>query len=289
MDINVGKSIVLAFQTLGVVFGDVGTSPLYSFDFMFRKALINGNEDILGALSLVLYALILIPLVKYVLVVLWANDDVKLPSDARILGFRLKVLSPEHEMSLKIKERLETSVTLKKILLLSILVGETTLTGEKLELYSPSNILAIHEHIIIIEGVIWGINSFDQWGVELGKSLATQIRKQLNASRTKWELVQGFNFSTTTLLTRYLQDYTSNYYVLSLPMKQVLVHEVNIAKSVALANGHEVIQAETNGIPLAKTGHAATVDMKAIENDVNVLARQLNANPTTVSPSLKPD
>ncbi|KAK7279105.1 hypothetical protein RJT34_24149 [Clitoria ternatea] len=93
------------------------------------------------------------------------------------------------------------------------------------------------------------------------------------------------------------KDYTSNHYVLSLPMKQVLVHEVekhkilqvNIDKSLALANGHEVIQAETNGITLAKTDHAAAVDMKTIENQVNVLARQLNANPTTVSPSLKPD
>jgi len=71
----VGKGILLAFQTLGVVFGDVGTSPLYTFSVMFRKAPINGNEDILGALSLVLYTLILIPLLKYVLVVLWANDD----------------------------------------------------------------------------------------------------------------------------------------------------------------------------------------------------------------------
>jgi len=74
-DISLGKKIVLAFQTLGVVFGDVGTSPLYTFSVMFRKAPINGNEDILGALSLVLYTLILIPLLKYVLVVLLANDD----------------------------------------------------------------------------------------------------------------------------------------------------------------------------------------------------------------------
>lgn len=70
-----GRRIILAFQTLGVVFGDVGTSPLYTFDVMFTKAPINREEDVLGALSLVLYTLILIPLVKYVLVVLWANDD----------------------------------------------------------------------------------------------------------------------------------------------------------------------------------------------------------------------
>lgn len=70
-----GRKIVQAFQTLGVVFGDVGTSPLYTFGVMFNKSPIHGEEDVLGALSLVLFTLILIPLIKYVLVVLWANDD----------------------------------------------------------------------------------------------------------------------------------------------------------------------------------------------------------------------
>ncbi|XP_014501897.1 glucose-6-phosphate isomerase, cytosolic [Vigna radiata var. radiata] len=74
-----------------------------------------------------------------------------------------------------------------------------------LNAYNIGQLLAIYEHRIAVEGFIWGINSFDQWGVELGKSLATQVRKQLNASRTKQEPVQGFNFSTTTMLNRYLQ------------------------------------------------------------------------------------
>lgn len=72
---SLGRRFVIAFQILSVVFGDVGTSPLYTFIVMFSKAPINGNEDVLGALSLVLYTLILIPLIKYVLIVLWANDD----------------------------------------------------------------------------------------------------------------------------------------------------------------------------------------------------------------------
>ncbi|XP_054815241.1 glucose-6-phosphate isomerase, cytosolic isoform X1 [Prosopis cineraria] len=75
-----------------------------------------------------------------------------------------------------------------------------------LNAYNIGQLLAIYEHRIAVEGFIWGINSFDQWGVELGKSLATQVRKQLNASRTKGEPVQGFNFSTTRMLTRYLKD-----------------------------------------------------------------------------------
>uniref|UniRef100_A0A2P2JK83 Potassium transporter n=3 Tax=Rhizophora mucronata TaxID=61149 RepID=A0A2P2JK83_RHIMU len=151
-DFSVGRRIMLAFQTLGVVFGDVGTSPLYTFDVMFTKVPINGEEDVLGALSLVLYTLILIPLIKYVLVVLWANDDGEggtfalyslicrhakvsllpnqLPSDARISSFRLKVPSPELERSLKIKERLENSLTLKKLLLMLVLVGTSMVIAD---------------------------------------------------------------------------------------------------------------------------------------------------------------
>ncbi|KAE8671193.1 putative potassium transporter 14 [Hibiscus syriacus] len=151
-DIGIGRKIILAFQTLGVVFGDVGTSPLYTFSVMFSKAPINGNEDVIGALSLVLYTLILIPLIKYVLVVLWANDDGEggtfalyslicrhakvslllnqLPSDARISSFRLKVPSSELERSLKIKERLETSLTLKKLLLILVLAGTSMVIAD---------------------------------------------------------------------------------------------------------------------------------------------------------------
>ncbi|CAL9771881.1 unnamed protein product, partial [Musa acuminata subsp. burmannicoides] len=75
-----------------------------------------------------------------------------------------------------------------------------------LDAYNIGKLLAIYEHRIAVEGFIWGINSFDQWGVELGKVLASQVRKQLHLSRTKREPVQGFNFSTTTLLTRYLEE-----------------------------------------------------------------------------------
>uniref|UniRef100_A0A5B7B5A3 Glucose-6-phosphate isomerase n=1 Tax=Davidia involucrata TaxID=16924 RepID=A0A5B7B5A3_DAVIN len=74
-----------------------------------------------------------------------------------------------------------------------------------LNAYNIGQLLAIYEHRVAVEGFIWGINSFDQWGVELGKSLASQVRKQLNASRKKGEPVEGFNFSTTTLLTKYLE------------------------------------------------------------------------------------
>lgn len=65
----------LAFQTLGVVYGDMGTSPLYVFTDVFSKVEIESEVDVLGALSLVMYTIALIPLAKYVFVVLKANDS----------------------------------------------------------------------------------------------------------------------------------------------------------------------------------------------------------------------
>ncbi|KAK4424330.1 Potassium transporter 7 [Sesamum alatum] len=151
-DITLSWRIILAFQTLGVVFGDVGTSPLYTFSVMFSKAPPSSNKDVLGALSLVLYTLILIPLIKYVLIVLWANDDGEggtfalyslicrhakvsllpnqLPSDTNISSFGLKVPSPELERSLRIKERLEASLTLKRLLLMLVLAGTSMVIAD---------------------------------------------------------------------------------------------------------------------------------------------------------------
>ncbi|KAG2637208.1 probable potassium transporter 14 isoform X1 [Panicum virgatum] len=151
-EFTIGRSIVLTLQTLGVVFGDVGTSPLYTFDVMFNKYPITTKEDVLGALSLVIYTLILIPFLKYTMIVLWGNDDGEggtfalyslicrnakasllpnqLPSDTRISSFNLKVPSVELERSLKIKERLETSSMLKKLLLMLVLFGTSMVIAD---------------------------------------------------------------------------------------------------------------------------------------------------------------
>ena len=77
---------------------------------------------------------------------------------------------------------------------------------DKLDAYSTGQLLALYEHRTAVQGFIWGINSFDQWGVELGKVLAKQVRTQLAGSRGKGKAaVAGFNPSTTALLKRYLK------------------------------------------------------------------------------------
>ncbi|CAN6454294.1 unnamed protein product [Victoria cruziana] len=75
-----------------------------------------------------------------------------------------------------------------------------------LDAYNIGRLLAIYEHRIAVEGFIWGINSFDQWGVELGKSLAARVRNQLTSVHANGASIEGFNYSTTWLLKKYLED-----------------------------------------------------------------------------------
>ncbi|MBG6157003.1 glucose-6-phosphate isomerase [Labrenzia sp. EL_208] len=50
-----------------------------------------------------------------------------------------------------------------------------TLVYDRLTPFALGRLIALYEHRVFVEGVIWGINSFDQWGVELGKELATAL------------------------------------------------------------------------------------------------------------------
>uniref|UniRef100_A0AAV1V8Z4 Glucose-6-phosphate isomerase n=1 Tax=Peronospora matthiolae TaxID=2874970 RepID=A0AAV1V8Z4_9STRA len=79
-----------------------------------------------------------------------------------------------------------------------------SLLFKKLDAYSAGQLLALYEHRTVVQGAIWGINSFDQWGVELGKVLAKQVRAQLSASRNENAPVEGFNSATTSMLEAYL-------------------------------------------------------------------------------------
>jgi glucose-6-phosphate isomerase len=54
---------------------------------------------------------------------------------------------------------------------------------QKLDPHTLGMLIALYEHKVFVQGVIWQINSFDQWGVELGKQLAPQIRAALSSVR----------------------------------------------------------------------------------------------------------
>lgn len=66
---------------------------------------------------------------------------------------------------------------------------------------SPANLgalIALYEHKIFVQGTVWGINSFDQWGVELGKSLAKQIELELDGTPSP----AAHDASTNALIAR---------------------------------------------------------------------------------------
>jgi glucose-6-phosphate isomerase len=74
-----------------------------------------------------------------------------------------------------------------------------TLLFDELDPRTLGMLIALYEHKIFVQGIIWGINSFDQWGVELGKQLAGAILPEL-ASVTP---LSGHDASTSALIEHY--------------------------------------------------------------------------------------
>jgi len=70
-------TLLLAYQSFGVVYGDLCISPVYVYKNTFsgKLRLHEEDEEILGVLSLVFWSLTLIPLLKYIILVLGADDD----------------------------------------------------------------------------------------------------------------------------------------------------------------------------------------------------------------------
>jgi glucose-6-phosphate isomerase len=75
-----------------------------------------------------------------------------------------------------------------------------TLLAERLTPRTLGSLVALYEHSVFTQGVIWNIDSFDQWGVELGKALAEKTIPELEASQTP---NLRHDSSTNALIERY--------------------------------------------------------------------------------------
>ncbi|KAL4614473.1 potassium transporter 11-like isoform X2 [Castanea sativa] len=141
----------LAFQSLGVVYGDLGTSPLYVFYNTFPGGVVDDPEDVVGALSLIIYSLTLIPLLKYVFVVCRANDNGQggtfalysllcrhakintIPNQHRTdeeLTTYVRSTFHERSFAAKTKRWLERYALRKNALLILVLVGTCMVIGD---------------------------------------------------------------------------------------------------------------------------------------------------------------
>ncbi|CAM0907662.1 unnamed protein product [Alopecurus aequalis] len=146
-------TMLLAYQSLGVVYGDLSISPLYVYKSTFADDITHSdtNEEILGVLSFVFWTLTLIPLIKYVSIVLRADDNGEggtfalyslicrhanvslLPNrqvaDEELSTYRLEHPPPAGDRS-RLKEWLERYKSLKTALLVMVMIGTCMVIGD---------------------------------------------------------------------------------------------------------------------------------------------------------------
>jgi glucose-6-phosphate isomerase len=77
----------------------------------------------------------------------------------------------------------------------------TTILIKELTAKNLGMLIALYEHKVLVQGLIWDIASFDQWGVELGKKLANELISQLKKPNNS--LQNSFDSSTNGLLDAY--------------------------------------------------------------------------------------
>lgn len=81
----------------------------------------------------------------------------------------------------------------------------TTLMLDEVSAYTTGMLIALYEHKVFVQGVIWGVNSFVQWGVELGKELAKSLEPAVTGGPLADKALQGRDSSTAGLVAAYLK------------------------------------------------------------------------------------
>jgi glucose-6-phosphate isomerase len=76
----------------------------------------------------------------------------------------------------------------------------TTILFRQLDAFTLGRLVALYEHKVAVQGCLWGINSFDQWGVELGKVLASGVLRELEGGAAG-----AHDGSTAALMARFAE------------------------------------------------------------------------------------
>lgn len=96
-----------------------------------------------------------------------------------------------------------------------------SLLMEKCDPHNLGLLLAMYEHRTAVQGWLWGINSFDQWGVELGKSLGVKVRKYLSAARDGGGDASGFLKPTAKLMTQMISSKTPSMKIVDIIAREI--------------------------------------------------------------------
>ncbi|MDP8201290.1 MAG: glucose-6-phosphate isomerase [Candidatus Tenebribacter burtonii] len=108
----------------------------------------------------------------------------------------------KEEVISELKKMGKTEKQINKILPYKVFKGNRPTNSILFKQLTPrtlGSLIAMYEHKIFTQGVIWNIFSFDQWGVEFGKPLAKKILPELNSSK----VISSHDVSTNSLINRY--------------------------------------------------------------------------------------
>ncbi len=115
----------------------------------------------------------------------------------------------EHEVRQELEVAGFEALELESLLPHKVFPGNRPTNTILLNELNPStlgSLIAMYEHKVFVQGIIWGVNSFDQWGVELGKQLAKAIFPEIQGE----EVVSGHDSSTNALINAYREARMKN-------------------------------------------------------------------------------
>lgn len=189
-----GKSVgrdgkLVNYQTGTIIWGEPGTNSQHAFfqlihqgtkliptDFIGFKKSLHGDKNHHDKLMSNFFA----------------------QTEALLMGKTKEQVKAEFEKAKIIGEKADSLLPFK------IFEGDkptNTLLIEKLTPESLGSLIALYEHKIFVQGIIWNIFSYDQWGVELGKQLANSILEELNTGN-----LNTHDSSTNFLLKEYISQ-----------------------------------------------------------------------------------
>ncbi|XP_054813338.1 potassium transporter 5-like [Prosopis cineraria] len=200
------RTLSLAFQSIGIIYGDIGTSPLYVYASTFTDGQIHNTDDIIGCLSLIIYTILAVPFIKYIFIVLWANDNgeggtfalysllcryAKLSSlpnrqaeDTQVSNYKLETPSSSLKRAQKVKSTLENSkwaplvIFFVTIMSTSMVIGDGILTPAISVLSAVSGIKSLGENAVvgISVAILIGLFTVQRFGTDkVGSSFAPLV------------------------------------------------------------------------------------------------------------------
>ena len=179
-----GKAV--NYQTGTIIWGASGTNAQHAFFQLIHQGTKLIPTDFIGFAK-----------------ALYGNQDHqdKLVSNFIAQTEALMCGKSEEVVTKELHEKGLSAEAIKKLTPFKVFTGNrptNTLLIEKLSPYTLGALIALYEHKIFVQGIIWNIYSYDQWGVELGKQLANSILNDLQNVDN-----QDHDLSTSALIKRY--------------------------------------------------------------------------------------